>query len=77
VARQEVAHIAPEAAEADLFFQAQGAGLTQEVFPARPLVEDMEGEGPSGPPGAATPTRILCRHTICADLLRSSACPVI
>ena len=51
VARQEVAHVRPEAAEADLLFQAQRAGLPQEVFLERPLAEYIQGEGSSGPLG--------------------------
>lgn len=44
VARQDVAHAGPEAAEADLPGQAQGAGPLQEVLPAWPLAKHVEGE---------------------------------
>ena len=48
VAGQEVAHVMPESTQADLFLQAQGAGLPHKVFSARPLAEDIEAERSSG-----------------------------
>src|SRR5436190_22829530 len=46
---QEVTYIRPESTKSDLFFQSQGAGLRQEIFPAWPFTEDIEGVGPSSP----------------------------
>ena len=67
VARQEVAHVGPETAEADLSFQAQGAGQAQEVFSAGALAEHIQGEGSPGPLGFS---QDLQQETVVLDKIK-------